>query len=56
VGAAGFAAAPGHRAECRDNWPDLEIVGPEHGVSCWIPSDERVAIRAALPHFAEVAS
>jgi oligopeptide transport system ATP-binding protein len=37
--------------QCRDNWPELEIVGPQHGVHCWIPVDERPAIRAGLPHF-----
>jgi oligopeptide/dipeptide ABC transporter ATP-binding protein len=42
--------------KCRDNWPELEIVGPEHGVHCWIPADERQALRAALPHFKESAA
>ena len=32
-----------------------EVVGPEHGVHCWIPVGERVAIRAGLPHFKEPA-
>jgi oligopeptide/dipeptide ABC transporter ATP-binding protein len=44
------------RAECRDTWPELEMVGPEHGVNCWIPLDERMTRRAALPHFEEAAS
>jgi oligopeptide transport system ATP-binding protein len=39
------------RAECRDNWPALEIVSSEHGVNCWIPTQERLESRAALPHF-----
>jgi len=39
------------RPECRDEWPALEIVGSEHGVSCWIPETERRDIRASLPHF-----
>ena len=39
------------RAECRDNWPELEIVGPQHGVHCWIPIEEREAIRSQLPRF-----
>jgi len=41
------------RPECRENWPELEIVGPEHGVHCWIPGEERLATRAALPRFKE---
>ena len=41
------------RPECRDQWPEHEVVGPDHGVHCWIPSDERVAIRAELPRFKE---
>jgi oligopeptide transport system ATP-binding protein len=41
------------RQQCRGAWPELEIVGPEHGVHCWIPIDERVAIRDALPRFAK---
>jgi oligopeptide transport system ATP-binding protein len=47
---------PYERPECRDNWPELEIVGPEHGVHCWIPADERQALRAGLPHFKESAA
>jgi len=38
---------------CRDEWPPLEMVGPDHGVHCWLPVDERPAIRAALPRFQE---
>ena len=41
------------RPECRDQWPELEIVGPEHGVNCWIPEAERHEVRASLPHFQE---
>jgi oligopeptide transport system ATP-binding protein len=44
------------REQCRGQWPELEIVGPEHGVNCWIPSEERVAIREALPRFEKEAS
>ena len=47
---------PYERPQCRDNWPELEIVGPEHGVHCWIPADERQALRAGLPHFKESAA
>ncbi len=42
---------PHERQVCRETFPELEIVGPEHGVHCWIPLDERVAIRETLPHF-----
>jgi len=41
------------RPECRDQWPELESVGPEHGVNCWIPEAERRELRTALPHFQE---
>jgi len=41
------------RTECRDEWPELEIVGPDHGVNCWIPDAQRREFRAALPHFQE---
>jgi oligopeptide transport system ATP-binding protein len=44
------------RLECRDNWPVLETVGPDHGVHCWIPLDERVSIRSSLPRFKETAA
>jgi oligopeptide/dipeptide ABC transporter ATP-binding protein len=44
------------RPDCRDNWPALEIVGPEHGVHCWIPQDERIDLRAKLPRFKETAA
>jgi len=39
------------RPECRAVWPELEIVGPEHGVHCHIPADERLTLRAGLPRF-----
>ena len=41
------------RAQCRDQWPALEIVGLEHGVDCWIPHDERLELRAGLARFRE---
>ncbi len=44
------------RLECRAVWPQLEIVGPEHGVHCHIPADERLARRAELPRFLDQAS
>jgi len=47
---------PYRRAECRDNWPAHENVGPEHGVHCWIPVEERLTIRADLPIFKESAA
>ena len=50
------ARCPYRRPECRDQWPASEIVGSEHGVNCWIPKDERVALRAELPHFKEPAA
>ena len=50
------ARCPYRRPECRDQWPKPEIVGAEHGVSCWIPEDERVALRAALAHSKEPAA
>jgi oligopeptide transport system ATP-binding protein len=50
------ARCPYRRPECRDQWPKQEIVGPEHGINCWIPKDERVALRSELPHFKESAA
>ena len=47
---------PYQRAECRDVWPELEIVAAEHGVNCWIPAEERLALRLELPHFKESAA
>ena len=44
---------PYRRDECRDNWPELEIVAAEHGVHCWVPVDERQGLRVELPHFKE---
>ena len=49
-----FAGRCGYeRPECRDHWPEREIVGPEHGVHCWIPKGERLDLRATLPRFKE---
>ena len=42
---------PYERPVCRETFPELEIVGPDHGVHCWVPLDERVAIRQRLPQF-----
>jgi oligopeptide/dipeptide ABC transporter ATP-binding protein len=50
------ARCPYRREPCRDNWPEHETVGPEHGLNCWIPAEERVAIRADLPTFKEPAA
>jgi oligopeptide transport system ATP-binding protein len=47
---------PYERPECRDTWPQLEIVADEHGVNCWMPVGERVAARGDLPHFKEPAA
>jgi peptide/nickel transport system ATP-binding protein len=47
---------PYRREPCRDNWPEHESVGPQHGVHCWIPVEERLAIRADLPQFKEPAA
>ena len=47
---------PYERPECRDTWPQLETVAEAHGVNCWIPASERLAIRAELPHFKEPAA
>ncbi len=38
------------RDGCRDSWPEHETVGPNHGVHCWVPVAERVALRADLEH------
>jgi len=38
---------------CAKEYPELEIVGPGHGVHCWIPLDKRQEIRASLPKFAK---
>ncbi len=42
---------PYERQECRGTWPQLEIVGAEHGCNCWIPQAERVELRSRLPRF-----
>jgi oligopeptide transport system ATP-binding protein len=39
------------RQECRDKWPAHELIGPDHGVNCWIPREERIGLRESLPHF-----
>jgi oligopeptide transport system ATP-binding protein len=36
---------------CANQFPELEIVGPDHGVHCWIPRHKREEIRAGLPRF-----
>jgi len=36
---------------CSKEFPELEIVGPGHGVHCWIPIDKRYEIRESLPRF-----
>jgi oligopeptide transport system ATP-binding protein len=41
---------------CRGEFPALEVVGPGHGVHCWIPVARRETTRAALPRFREAAS
>jgi oligopeptide/dipeptide ABC transporter ATP-binding protein len=43
---------PYEREVCRRQFPDLEVVGVDHGVHCWIPRDERERIRAGLPRHA----
>ncbi len=50
------ARCPYVRAQCRDNWPELEIVAAEHGLHCWIPLEERLTLRAEIPHFKETAA
>jgi oligopeptide transport system ATP-binding protein len=35
-------------SECRRAFPELEIVGTDHGVHCWLPAEERRQIRAEL--------
>jgi oligopeptide transport system ATP-binding protein len=36
---------------CAREFPELEIVGPDHGVHCWIPLNKREEIRADLPRY-----
>ena len=48
VGRCAFELPP-----CRDQWPAHELVGPDHGVNCWIPNDRRLETRAGLPRFKE---
>jgi oligopeptide transport system ATP-binding protein len=47
---------PYERSRCRDAWPELELVSPDHGLHCWIPAEERLTLRADLPHFQESAA
>jgi oligopeptide transport system ATP-binding protein len=47
---------PYERGECRNAFPELEIVGPDHGVHCWIPREERETVRAKLPRHIEGAA
>jgi oligopeptide transport system ATP-binding protein len=42
---------PYEREQCADEFPELEMIGEQHGVHCWIPCEEREAIRASLPRF-----
>jgi len=42
--------------QCRGEWPPEEAGGPAHGVHCWLPADQRLALRAALPQFRESAA
>jgi oligopeptide transport system ATP-binding protein len=42
---------PYERERCRAEFPQLEVVGTDHGVFCWIPIAEREKIRASLPRF-----
>lgn len=44
------------RHECLDRWPDHESVGPNHGVHCWIPATERIALRAELEHVKDMSA
>jgi oligopeptide transport system ATP-binding protein len=50
------ARCPYRRQECRDKWPEHESVGPDHGVHCWIPMEERLTIRGDLAQFKEPAA
>ena len=50
------ARCPYRRQQCRDNWPEHESVGPDHGVHCWIPLEERMTIRGDLAQFKEPAA
>jgi oligopeptide transport system ATP-binding protein len=36
---------------CTGTFPELEIVGRDHGVHCWVPRERREEIRAGLPRF-----
>ena len=39
-------AVPTRRRSARDTLPELEIVGRDHGVHCWMPREQREEIRA----------
>ena len=41
---------------CAGEFPALEMVGPGHGVHCWIPLAQREKIRAGLPQFLQRAA
>ncbi len=41
---------------CPTDFPALEIVGPDHGVHCWVVRNERERIRASLPRFLQSAA
>jgi len=41
---------------CAGEFPALEMVGPGHGVHCWIPVAQREKIRAGLPQFLQRAA
>ncbi len=36
---------------CAREFPELEIVGRDHGVHCWVPREKREEIRTTLPQF-----
>jgi oligopeptide/dipeptide ABC transporter ATP-binding protein len=42
---------PYEREQCAGEFPELEMIGEQHGVHCWIPRDERESIRESLPRF-----
>ena len=44
------------RPECRGALSPYEMLSASHGVSCWIPAEDRRARRDALPHFSAVTS
>ncbi|MGD0998356.1 MAG: ABC transporter ATP-binding protein [Thermoleophilia bacterium] len=42
---------PYEKPVCAGEFPALEMVGPGHGVHCWVPRAEREKLRAGLPRF-----